>query len=209
MDILAHRGLWKKQEQKNSLKALTAAISSGFGIETDVRDLDGELVVSHDLPRKGCLSLEKFLSEAEKLEGFRNAVYALNIKSDGLDKELARILKDYKLERNAFFFDMSNPTLYHFSKQFGKENLCTRLSDIEPEPAMTSSCGWIWIDCFKNDWSDWDRLSNFRHKLAFVSPDLHQRAPERFWGELKKFTAKQDNVYLCTDLPEKAKERFG
>ena len=49
-NILAHRGLWFCEEEKNSSNALFKALDLGFGIETDVRDLCGELIISHDPP---------------------------------------------------------------------------------------------------------------------------------------------------------------
>ncbi|MFH1470374.1 MAG: hypothetical protein ABIF01_01375 [Candidatus Micrarchaeota archaeon] len=208
MEILAHRGIWVQEQEKNSLGALLSAVESGFGIETDVRDLDGVLVVSHDPPRKGCLTLETFLQEAQKLPDFRKVTYALNIKADGLDKELERILKEYRLEKNAFFFDMSNPTLYHFSKRFPGGNLCTRISDIEPEPVLQDSCAWMWVDCFQKDWSDWAALKKFKHRLAFVSPDLHKREHEGFWKALREFGKTREGLSLCTDLPKEAKRWF-
>ena len=51
MQLLAHRGLWNRPEEKNSLQALTASFNLGIGVETDIRDCDGSLVISHDPPR--------------------------------------------------------------------------------------------------------------------------------------------------------------
>ncbi len=208
MKVIAHRGIWKKASEKNSLEALLSAISSGFGIETDIRDLGGKLVISHDPPKKGCLELEKLLSEAEKDANFRKVIFALNIKADGLDSELERALGEYGLGGNSFFFDMSVPTLYNFSKKFPKENLCTRISDVEPTPLLVEKCGWIWVDCFSRDWSDWKALNRMKKKLAFVSPELHGRDGGKFWGELKKFE-KNRECYICTDFPGEAERWFG
>ena len=46
--ILAHRGLWQNVAAKNSISSIKLALVNGFGLETDIRDLDGELVISHD-----------------------------------------------------------------------------------------------------------------------------------------------------------------
>jgi hypothetical protein len=209
MEILAHRGLWKQQTEKNSLGALLLAVKKGFGVETDVRDLNGELAISHDPPKKGALLLEKFLSEAEGEENFARTFFAFNIKADGLDIGLERVLKEYKLENRSFFFDMSTPTLYNFGKRFGKENLCTRVSDIEPEPLLLEKCGWVWVDCFKRDWGNFKKLLKLKRKLAFVSPDLHKRSNERFWRELEIFAKGRKGILLCTDLPTEARRHFG
>jgi len=49
--ILAHRGAWTVPKERNSAEALKRALKSGFGIETDLRDLDGTVVISHDPPK--------------------------------------------------------------------------------------------------------------------------------------------------------------
>ena len=61
MIILAHRGVWQNPVEKNSAAALRRALENGFGVETDIRDLDGQLVISHDPPRAGAMRLADFL----------------------------------------------------------------------------------------------------------------------------------------------------
>lgn len=41
MLILSHRGLWRHYHEKNSFEAFKKSFSSGFGIETDLRDYRG------------------------------------------------------------------------------------------------------------------------------------------------------------------------
>ena len=38
-----------------------------YGIETDIRDYRNKIVVSHDMPSKNILYLEKFLSYIKKI----------------------------------------------------------------------------------------------------------------------------------------------
>lgn len=61
IEILAHRGWWTSREDQNSLDALTRALTAGFGVETDIRDCAGRLVVSHDMP-----TAPRLLEAAEK-----------------------------------------------------------------------------------------------------------------------------------------------
>ena len=49
-NILAHRGVWGSKEEQNSRSAIKHALAGGFGIETDIRDHDGQVVLSHDVP---------------------------------------------------------------------------------------------------------------------------------------------------------------
>jgi glycerophosphoryl diester phosphodiesterase len=50
MNIISHRGFWRDKEEMNTRTSFLRAIENNFGIETDVRDHSGELVISHDMP---------------------------------------------------------------------------------------------------------------------------------------------------------------
>lgn len=88
MKILAHRGFWNTLEEKNSLKALNRAFQNGYGIETDIRDYLGELVISHNIPDSKSPKLEELLSiySEEKYD----LPLALNVKSDGIQSILKK-----------------------------------------------------------------------------------------------------------------------
>ena len=43
------------------MAAFERAINFGFGIETDIRDFDGNLVIAHDLPNKNSIKFSKLL----------------------------------------------------------------------------------------------------------------------------------------------------
>ncbi|PIT83949.1 hypothetical protein COU37_05705 [Candidatus Micrarchaeota archaeon CG10_big_fil_rev_8_21_14_0_10_45_29] len=215
MKILAHRGLWEHPSEKNSKKALLEAIKAGFGVETDLRDLDGEIVISHDMPNKGVLPLKGFLDEASQKPAFRKVIFALNIKSDGIGSQAKKILGEYGILENFFFFDMSAPELYLYSQIFEKKNICTRISDIEQEPLLAGKAGWIWVDGFESDWQDWQGLAKKypTHRLGVVSPELHASHRKAdyhiFWESLNKLDEKLiERICLCTDFPAKAKEFF-
>jgi glycerophosphoryl diester phosphodiesterase len=82
LKIISHRGYWINQSEKNSAIAFSRALEYGFGIETDLRDLNGQLVVSHDIPVYGAMKIEEFI-DLYKMKPV-SAPIALNIKSDGL-----------------------------------------------------------------------------------------------------------------------------
>ena len=83
-NILAHRGWWTKPAEKNSFEAIRRAIDAGFGIETDFRDLNGTIVISHDPPQGEVLCAESFFGLYAQIG--TNGRLALNIKADGLQK---------------------------------------------------------------------------------------------------------------------------
>jgi len=200
-------------EEKNSLEALQNAVELGFGIETDIRDFDGELVISHGPPEGKVIMLTKFFENIKNHANFRKVTYALNIKSDGLDEKLEKIISDYGLMNNVFFFDMSFPTLLWFSKKFGPKNLSTRISEFEQSPILLyEKCGWICVDCFNTEWITDEMIGKFlkeEKKLFFISPEIHKREPLGFWKFLKGASEKYgEEFYLCTDLVEKAEKFF-
>lgn len=199
---LAHRGLWTIQEDQNSLAALVSAASKGLGIETDLRDLNGELVISHDPPTGEPLTLIQLL---EALQGF-NMELLLNVKSDGLQtlatSQTAGTTTDVK------FFDMSVPDLMHYRKS-GLRYLY-RLSEFEPPLNLGGNCEGVWIDDFSGDWLTPEKLieiSSLGISSYVVSAELHGHEREKQWTLLKNTWGHKD-FRLCTDYPLEAIEFF-
>ena len=146
MKIIAHRGLWKKKSEQNTIKSINEALMNDYGIETDIRDYRNKIVVSHDMPSKNILYLEKIFKLYKK-NNCKNII-ALNIKADGLQLEVNKLVRKYKI-RNYFIFDMSIPE----SIKYLSTNLRVymRLSEYEKNYQKFSFNG-LWIDQFKGDW---------------------------------------------------------
>ena len=51
MIILSHRGYWKSEKERNQEVAFHRSFDLGYGTETDIRDIQGKLVISHDMPQ--------------------------------------------------------------------------------------------------------------------------------------------------------------
>lgn len=207
MEILAHRGWWLDPAEKNSKAAFRRALDAGFGIETDVRDHDGALVISHDPPRGGDLQLlSDFLTDF-KAAGEPGPL-ALNIKADGLQSAIRREC-DAANVTNLFVFDMAVPdALGYFTHGF---EVFTRHSEVEPQPAFLSKARGVWIDCFYGDWITADVVQEHRsadRKAALVSPELHRREPSGAWAAWRSL-ARDPGVMLCTDFPGDARDYFG
>jgi len=213
-NVLAHRGLWiERPHAKNSLAAIEEAVIEGFGIETDIRDHDGELVIEHDLPlaQKKQLSVRTVLN---LLKIYTQSTAAFNVKSDGLQQLFCSELERFAPGYDAFFlFDWSLPDGVQWKKM--DVSMFSRLSEFEPEPQLLSACKGVWIDAFLEDFNDFPRLtdSGFTNKkLCFVSPELHSRDHLCFWYKLKKWIetnhCRKDEIYLCTDFPEHAYDFF-
>jgi hypothetical protein len=203
---LAHRGKWASVEEQNTHSALSRAIDSGFGIETDIRDCVGNIVISHDPCGPACPLL---LNELFQIEGVRSQLLALNVKSDGLTSLLQNIIERAQIE-HYFFFDMSVPQALVYHKSGLK--FFTRQSEFEIQPSLYEMADGVWIDCFQKEWLDESTLmGHFERgkKIALVSPELHGRDPLFFWHWLKiQGIAERNDVALCTDRPEEARAFF-
>jgi hypothetical protein len=208
MKILSHRGFWLSAADKNTHDAFTRSFAAGFGTETDLRDLDGQLVIAHDPPLAGAMTAEAFL----QLHAQHNISLplALNIKADGLQKMLGSLLAR-TTPMDAFVFDMSVPDTLHWLN--AGVPVFVRHSDIEPDPVLLSRCSGIWLDAFHADW--WDVSTIRQHleagrRVCIVSPELHRRPHLPVWDKLAAAgdLIASAEVMLCTDYPDTAKEYF-
>ena len=207
-NILAHRGLWKSKEKQNTIEALTAAIDAGFGLETDIRDLDGNLVISHDPPTLNAyVNLAAFLEVV--IASKSDARLALNIKSDGLAKYWDDVIQNANFDQ-IFFFDMSVPD----HAVFVKAGLRTyaRVSDIETEIVFQQSAHGVWVDDFSGNFDQVSKAKELLQnglRVALVSPELHGRPYLETWKEVKLQRLHCNSSFeLCTDFPELAIEFF-
>lgn len=203
MEILAHRGYWKMPAEKNSLQALSGALERGFGIESDIRDRSGRLVIAHNMADENAIDLEEVLA----LFAGKPLCFAMNIKADGLAAELARLLEKHPVRY--FAFDMSVPQMVEY-RDAGLR-FFTRQSEMEPEPVLYEDACGVWVDAFYDDrWIDKALLQKHLKsgkQVCIVSPELHGRAHTVFWERLRGWGGLPE-VYLCTDLPEEAKIYF-
>ncbi len=218
LEILAHRGYWKTEREKNSEEAFVRAFKLGFGIETDVRDCAGEVVISHDMPEPldGCMTLSAFLDIYKTYGRENHLALAINVKADGLQEKIQQTFKRAGLnleERNFFFFDMAVPDALGYLK---RDFRCfTRYSEFEKVPAFEIKASGVWVDAFDSEEGQIDAAMDFLSQgrdVALVSPELHRRVYKNTWqnwkGKIASITNSNQKVYLCTDFPEEAKAFF-
>ena len=179
-----------------------------MGIETDLRDYNGKLVISHDVANDTSPLAEEMFKMYRDLG--LNVQLALNVKADGIQKMLGELLEHYQI-KNYFLFDMSVPELvvndarglYYY----------TRNSDIESDCVMYQRASGVWVDYFYDDlWLNEQVLAkhiNQKKKVCIVSPELHGKDYKQLW-KLLKDTGLYENelVTLCSDRPMEAREYF-
>lgn len=203
MKIICHRGYWKAAGEKNTPIAFTRSFSMGFGTETDVRDCDGLLVISHDMPKASAMTLKNYLDDLARFQR-RDLIQAINIKSDGLSTALAKQMS--ACAHPWFVFDMSVPDLIQHIRA---GNPCfARMSEYENFPAqLAGQIKGIWLDAFNSTWYSTGVIQNLLDQnlqVCVVSPELHGRPDhEDLWRALRSIP-QSENLILCTDFPEAA-----
>lgn len=215
MIILAHRGMWTSPEQKNTADAFALAWANRYGIETDVRDHDGALVISHDPPKgTALLTADEFFRRYKDLGA--GTTLALNIKADGLQDRLAELLTRHAIPPDCYFvFDMAVPDALGYLRR--GMPCFTRESEYESAPAFLETAQGVWMDCFHDDWIDqgaMERHLGSGRQLALVSPELHGRPHQQAWSIWRQALRSLGNgpagkgIFLCTDFPEDAGRYF-
>lgn len=205
MRILSHRGYWKTADERNKPEAFARSASLNFGTETDVRDRDGQLVISHDMASNDSLEIDQMLVAFRS----KGLPLAINVKADGLSALLFDKMNHSGIEW--FAFDMSAPELHRY---LAAGLPCyTRHSDIEPEPICYERCLGVWLDSFAGpEWYDASVVAahlDAGKRVCVVSSELHGRAHAQLWRMLRDSgLSSRDGLDLCTDNPEDARSFF-
>ena len=181
------------------------ALAAGFGIETDLRDRDGVVVVSHDPPSSTSPDVVGLLEQWRAQGVLGRAPLALNIKSDGLLSMLGTVTRVVAPFPH-FFFDMSFPQLLMYAR--AGLPVALRVSEFEPAPVhLVGRLGIesrYWLDGFDSDW--W--LENLAVSgicrtsiVTVVSPEIHGRDPVRVWEWFADRVVDGCDISICTDQP--------
>jgi len=211
MEILAHRGLWLEPGEQNSFVAFDRALAGGYGIETDLRDLDGAIVISHDMPRRGAIGFDNFLERYANHSG--RSTFALNIKADGLCNLLQSKLLRFAVT-SYFVFDMSIPDTVSYLR--AEIPVFIRRSEFERGSKLDEQAAGFWLDAFDahdGDGAEFESLLGKGRRVAVVSPELHARPHLEAWHSWKDSLdrlgdAARGRTLLCTDFPAEARRFF-
>jgi len=202
MKYIAHRGLWQDKRDQNTFASIKKALDSGFGVELDIRDKNGELVVSHD--PSGSAEVLLFNDVLDLFTNYES-VLAINVKADGIIAYLESALAGVAREKY-FLFDMSIPETISYLRS----DLPTfmRRSEYEDICELHNRSEGVWLDAFETDW--WvgnSKILTGEKKICVVSPELHGRDKSDVWNFLKNNRSPAE-LYICTDFPEIAKAFF-
>lgn len=176
-----------------------------YGVEIDLRLGHESLILAHD-PFKPGETFEYWL------EHYSHKTLILNVKEDGLEEAILKLLQKSSVE-DFFFLDQPFPTLRK-SANMGIPT-ALRLSEYEsPVMSVNLDIDWLWLDSFFGDWgylqrhSDWIKTGQF--KTCLVSPELQGRTTG---NEPKQIVELMDSLELeisavCTKLPNEWESVF-
>jgi hypothetical protein len=210
LNIVSHRGFWKTPDEKNTMKSFRRSLMHSFGIETDVRDYCGNLVISHDVPNRKSIALSDFLDLYQNISNQTEETLslAINIKSDGLRSKLESLMSEYNIIKY-FVFDMSIPDMMDY--QNSSIAVFARMSEYELNPLLIQGVSGIWVDSFTDNYVDPKVLNSYLKngsELCIVSPELHGNSYIEYWSLLNDQLNHKQDVMLCTDYPDKAEIYF-
>lgn len=167
------------------------------GVEIDLRYKNQEIILHHD-PFSDGEMLENFLKK------FNLNFIILNVKSEGIEEEVLRLLKKYNVS-DYFFLDSSIPFMVKYINK-GWSKFAVRYSEYEPlELALKfkNKVDWVWVDCFNylplNEVSYLELKKYF--KICLVSPEL-QGHPLSMIEVFKKQLSSTPIDAVCTKRPD-------
>ncbi len=172
-----------------------------YGIELDIRSHGDDLILHHDAFVAG----ERFV---DWLGSFQHGTLILNVKEEGLEDRVLRLMKERGIE-DFFFLDQSFPFLIKTARA-GESRCAVRISEFESIETCLSLAGmvdWVWVDCFTKfplTSTDAQRLATAGFKLCLVSPELQGRmAPEEITA-MRALLAERGITAdaVCTKTPE-------
>lgn len=186
MNFIAHR-----VNTINELKDLP----SNLGVELDLRDYGGRLIIQHDPFKDG----EDF---EEYLKFYKHGTMILNVKSERIEHRILELITKFGV-KDYFFLDSSFPMIHLLSSK-GERNIALRFSEFEGLDTILSMQGrvnWVWVDCFTRlpiDIDSFKILKNAGYQLCLVSPELQGRPDDIFI--YKDYLAKQGIIFdaICT-----------
>jgi hypothetical protein len=192
MEIIAHRRNRSSELDETPKK---------YGVEVDIRSFGPDLIIHHDPYVTGT----RF---EEWIERYQHGTLILNVKEEGLEERLLKLLQRRGIDR-FFFLDQSFPFLIRTART-GERRCAVRVSEfesIETALAVATMIDWVWVDCFTRfplSAAEARKLKDLGVKLCLVSPELQGRPPEASVGAMRQDIADFEELFdaVCTKRPD-------
>ena len=190
--IICHR--------KNTIKQLIDTPTE-YGVEIDVRSYNNKIILNHDPMKNG-----EFLDNL--IRKYNHKFLIINIKEEGLEKYIIKILKNKKI-KDFFFLDQSFPFLIKTLNS--NETRCairfSEYEDIKTINNLKKKINWVWVDHFSKfplNKSISNSLKKKNIKICIVSPEIVKKTSIQNLKKLKNSIQKK-NIHIdavCTKNPE-------
>ena len=190
--IICHR--------KNTIKQLIDTPTE-YGVEIDVRSYNNKIILNHD-PMKNGEFLDNWIRK------YNHKFLIINIKEEGLEKYIIKILKNKKI-KDFFFLDQSFPFLIKTLNS--NETRCairfSEYEDIKTINNLKKKINWVWVDHFSKfplNKSISNSLNKKNIKICIVSPEIVKKTSIQNLKKLKNSIQKK-NIHIdavCTKNPE-------
>ena len=190
--IICHR--------KNTIKQLIDTPTE-YGVEIDVRSYNNKIILNHD-PMKNGEFLDNWIRK------YNHKFLIINIKEEGLEKYIIKILKNKKI-KEFFFLDQSFPFLIKTLNS--NETRCairfSEYEDIKTINNLKKKINWVWVDHFSKfplNKSISNSLKKKNIKICIVSPEIVKKTSIKNLKKLKNSIQKK-NIHIdavCTKNPE-------
>ena len=172
--------------------------NTDFGVEIDLRSEKNNIYLHHDPFKKG-ESFERWIKK------FKHRIIVLNVKEEGLEKKIIKILNKNKI-KNFFFHDQTFSTMI---KNMFKTKVSVRFSEYESlgkKDYLFKKIKWLWLDNFTEinlSQKFYKYLKRKQVKICLVSPELVEKGRESEIKKLVKNLKKNKfNVNaVCTKKP--------
>lgn len=188
MEFIAHR--------INTIEELNQ-VPKEYGVEIDLRDYGGKLILQHD-PFKNGEDFEEYLKH------YNHGTMILNIKSERIEYKVLELIQQYNITKY-FFLDSSFPMINQLSNE-GEKNIALRFSEFEGLDtilAMVGKVDWVWVDCFTNlpiTKENHSILKELGFKFCLVSPELQKQ--EEKLNDYKNYLISKEIIFdaICCKI---------
>ena len=182
----------------NRIKKLKQT-SKEFGVEIDLRSNNKSIYLNHDPFKRG----EKF----EKwIKSFRHKLVVLNVKEEGLEKKIIKILKKNNV-KSFFFHDQTFSSLLTNMKKTSTSIRYSEFEEIKRKEYIFKYIKWLWIDHFTKfslNKNFYKFLKKNKVKICLVSPELvNKKTAYKSILKIKKILLKKRFIIdaVCTKTP--------
>jgi hypothetical protein len=170
-----------------------------YGVEIDLRSENKKIYLHHDPFKQGTLF-------SEWLKYYNHKLIVLNVKEEGLEKHIIKLLDLHKI-KNFFFHDQTFSSLLKNSKKTKVSLRYSEYEELKNKKILFSNIKWLWLDNFKKveiSKNFYDFIKKKNVKICLVSPELVKKSRrveiKKTYLKLKKNKTLPDAV--CTKAPE-------